>query len=104
MHVCTHPRVHVCTRALSAWGEWRPPQQQRAELVARVRADVGAFANFRRALIVERLPKTRSGKILRTALRRLAAGDHVDPPSTIDDPAILPEIAALLQSAGIAPA
>ena len=75
-----------------------------AELVARVRADVGAFANFRRALIVERLPKTRSGKILRTALRRLAAGDHVDPPSTIDDPAILPEIAALLRSAGIAPA
>ena len=74
-----------------------------AELVARVRADVGAFANFRRALVVERLPKTRSGKILRTALRRLAAGDHVDPPSTIDDPAILPEIAAHLRSAGIAP-
>ena len=59
-----------------------------------------APSRTRRALIVERLPKTRSGKILRTALRRLAAGDHVDPPSTIDDPAILPEIAAL-RSAGI---
>ena len=72
------------------------------ELVARVRADVGAFANFRRAVVVERLPKTRSGKILRTALRRLAAGEAVDPPSTIDDPAILPEISGLLREAGLA--
>jgi propionyl-CoA synthetase len=71
------------------------------ELVARVRADVGAFANFKRALVVERLPKTRSGKILRTALRRLARGEAVDPPSTIDDPAILPEIADRMRTEGI---
>jgi propionyl-CoA synthetase len=77
------------------------PETLQAELVGRVRADIGAFANFKRALVVARLPKTRSGKILRTALRRLAAGEAVDPPSTIDDPAILPEIAEAMRAAGM---
>ncbi len=63
-----------------------------AELVARVRAQVGAVACFRRAVVVQRLPKTRSGKILRRALRDLADGQNVEVPSTIDDPAILAEI------------
>ncbi|MEE4361610.1 MAG: AMP-binding protein [Pseudomonadales bacterium] len=72
-----------------------------AELVARVRHEIGAFANFRRALVVDRLPKTRSGKILRKTLRRLAAGDAVEVPSTIDDPAIVDEIAARMKTAGL---
>jgi propionyl-CoA synthetase len=75
-----------------------------AEVVAAVRRDVGAFACFRRAVVVDRLPKTRSGKILRGVLRRLARGEDVAPPSTIDDPAILPEIAAHLAGAGVRPA
>ena len=61
-----------------------------------VRERVGAFANFRRAQVVTRLPKTRSGKILRGVLRRIADGQHWEAPSTIDDPAILDEVAALL--------
>ncbi len=72
------------------------PDTLQAELVAMVRERVGAFANFRRAQVVTRLPKTRSGKILRGVLRRIADGQHWEAPSTIDDPAILDEVAALL--------
>ena len=64
----------------------------KAELVAAVRAQVGAFANFRELIRVERLPKTRSGKILRQTIRKMADGDPFEMPSTIDDPAILDEI------------
>ena len=70
-----------------------------AELVQMVRRRVGAFANFKRALVVPRLPKTRSGKILRQVIRRMADGAAFDVPSTIDDPAILDEIADALKSA-----
>ena len=72
--------------------------QLTAELVAAVRADVGAFANFRQLVRVERLPKTRSGKILRKALRQLADGVPVEVPSTIDDPAIIDEVRAVLDA------
>ena len=74
------------------------PEALKAELVAAVRADVGAFANFRELLRVERLPKTRSGKILRQTIRKMADGDPFDIPSTIDDPAIIEEIQAGLDS------
>ena len=57
-----------------------------------VRSSIGAFANFKRALIVARLPKTRSGKILRQVLRRMIDGEAFQVPSTIDDPTILTEI------------
>ena len=72
------------------------PATVEAELVQLMRARVGAFANFKRALIVPRLPKTRSGKILRQVIRKIADGVPYDVPSTIDDPAILDEIAAAL--------
>lgn len=62
------------------------------ELVAMVREQVGAVACFRRAVIVKRLPKTRSGKILRRVLRQIANGEEYAVPSTIDDPGILEEI------------
>ena len=57
-----------------------------------VRRQLGAFANFKQALVVPRLPKTRSGKILRQVIRKIADGDPYEAPSTIDDPAILAEI------------
>ena len=63
-----------------------------AELVQMVREAIGPIVNFRTALIVQRLPKTRSGKILRQILRKLADGVPFDTPSTIDDPAIIDEI------------
>lgn len=62
------------------------------ELIEMVRDKIGAVACFRRALVVERLPKTRSGKILRRVIRQIADGEEYAVPSTIDDPAILEEI------------
>lgn len=64
----------------------------KAELVAAVRQQIGALACFNQSLIVERLPKTRSGKILRKTLRQMVNGEELQVPSTIDDPAILDEI------------
>ncbi|GAB2905308.1 propionyl-CoA synthetase [Rheinheimera gaetbuli] len=72
-----------------------------AELVAMVRQEIGALACFKKAIIVARLPKTRSGKILRKLLRQIADGSQYSIPSTIDDPASLPEIAALMHSRGL---
>jgi propionyl-CoA synthetase len=68
------------------------------ELVEMVRDRIGAVACFRRALVVERLPKTRSGKILRRIIRQIADGEEYKVPSTIDDPAILEELSAQLRS------
>ena len=68
------------------------------ELVQMVRTAVGPFANFKRAVVVNRLPKTRSGKILRQVLRKLIDGVPYQMPSTIDDPGILPEIEAMLRA------
>ncbi|KPQ30372.1 MAG: propionyl-CoA synthetase [Marinobacter excellens HL-55] len=62
------------------------------ELVDMVREKIGAIACFRRAIVVDRLPKTRSGKILRRVIRQIADGETFSVPSTIDDPAILDEI------------
>jgi len=64
------------------------------DLVQQVRKEIGAFANFKLVMQVDRLPKTRSGKILRKTLRQIADGLAVEAPPTIDDPNILGEIAA----------
>jgi propionyl-CoA synthetase len=72
-----------------------------AELVAMVREEIGALACFKKAIIVPRLPKTRSGKILRKLLRQLAAGSSYTIPSTIDDPSCLAEIAQLMAEKGL---
>ena len=66
------------------------------ELVALVRERIGPVASFRDARIVLRLPKTRSGKILRASIRRIADGQPANAPATIDDPAILDEIGIVL--------
>ncbi len=66
------------------------------ELIAMVRQEIGAVAAFKEAHIVSRLPKTRSGKILRKTLRCMVDGEPYTVPSTIDDPASLDEIKAQL--------
>ncbi|QEQ96639.1 propionyl-CoA synthetase [Neptunomonas concharum] len=72
-----------------------------AELVAMVRKEIGAVACFRKAIVVQRLPKTRSGKILRKLLRQIADGNEYSVPSTIDDPASLPEIEEIMDRHGL---
>lgn len=74
----------------------RAPQDIAAELVALVRHQIGAVASLKQVEIVPRLPKTRSGKILRATMREIADGKEAVAPSTIDDPAILDEIRATL--------
>lgn len=66
------------------------------ELVKLIRDQIGAVAFFRNALVVKRLPKTRSGKILRKTIRQIADGENYTVPSTIDDPMILTEIIQVL--------
>jgi propionyl-CoA synthetase len=72
------------------------------ELVELVRDQVGAVASFRHVAIVQRLPKTRSGKILRGTMRRIADCEPDEIPATIDDPAILEEIRTALRQLGYA--
>jgi propionyl-CoA synthetase len=70
------------------------------ELVERVRASIGPIASFKTAAVVQRLPKTRSGKILRGTMKRIADGAEYTVPATIDDPIILGEIADTLKAIG----
>ena len=72
------------------------PSVLEAELVAMVRGEIGAVASFKRAVVVARLPKTRSGKVLRATMRAIADGRDFAVPSTIDDPAVLDEIGGAL--------
>jgi propionyl-CoA synthetase len=72
------------------------------ECVALVRDQIGPVAAFRHAVVVERLPKTRSGKILRATMAKIADGESFKVPATIDDPAILDEIGAALRGMGYA--
>ena len=75
--------------------------QMQEELIAIIRREIGAVAYFRQSGIVKRLPKTRSGKILRKTIRRLAIETEVLVPPTIDDPKILDEIREVMQKRGI---
>jgi len=71
-----------------------------AEVVAMVRDKIGPVAAFKSAVVIKRLPKTRSGKILRGTMQKIADCEDYKMPATIDDPAILGEIDEALQSAG----
>jgi propionyl-CoA synthetase len=71
-----------------------------AELVNRVRDGIGPVASFKAAAVVKRLPKTRSGKILRGTVKRIADGVEYTVPATIDDPVILEEIGEALRGLG----
>jgi propionyl-CoA synthetase len=81
-------------------GVHRPPQAIAEEVVQRVRDKIGPVAAFKLATVVKRLPKTRSGKILRGTMKKIADGNPYTTPPTIDDPAILGEIAQSLQTLG----
>jgi propionyl-CoA synthetase len=80
----------------------RDPADIVAETVAMVREQVGPVAVFKKATVVARLPKTRSGKILRGTMRCIADGEEYRTPATIEDPATLDEIAEALQAIGYA--
>ena len=80
----------------------RPREEIVAETVQLVRGRIGPVASFKQAAVVERLPKTRSGKILRGTMRRIADGEDYGTPATIDDPAILGEIEEALRGMGYA--
>ena len=100
----------------SAGGEFRPLRRRQlrtaqgiglAPLIIKhvieyVRENIGPVASFKTAVIVKRLPKTRSGKILRSTMRKIANSEAFTMPPTIDDPAILDEIRDALQTIGYA--
>jgi len=78
-------------------GVAREPAQIVSDLVERVRSQIGAVAAFKTAYVVPRLPKTRSGKVLRATMRAIADGQPYSVPATIDDPKVLEEIAGALK-------
>jgi propionyl-CoA synthetase len=80
----------------------RPHEEIVKEVVQMVRDRIGPVAAFKTATVVQRLPKTRSGKILRGTMQKIADSVDFKPPATIDDPAILPEIEEALQGVGYA--
>ncbi|GEL41758.1 propionyl-CoA synthetase [Methylorubrum extorquens] len=82
-------------------GVAKDPETVERELVARVREEIGPVAAFKLALTVGRLPKTRSGKILRGTMKRIADGEDYAMPPTIEDPATLEEIGDSLKARGI---
>ena len=82
-------------------GVARSPADIEKEIVKLVREKIGPVAAFKIAITVNRLPKTRSGKILRGTMKKIADGDSWNMPATIDDPAILDEIALSLKDHGI---
>jgi propionyl-CoA synthetase len=73
-------------------GAARDPARLEAELVASVRERIGPVAAFKRVCVVERLPKTRSGKVLRGTMRKIAEGEPWRTPPTIEDAGALDEI------------
>jgi len=80
----------------------RPTEEISAECVKLVRDRIGPVAAFKLCCVVDRLPKTRSGKILRATMVNIADGKEYKMPATIDDPAILDEIREALQGLGLA--
>ena len=79
----------------------RPPGEIEKECVQLVRDKIGPVASFRLAIIVQRLPKTRSGKILRGTIKKIADGDTWTMPATIEDPKVLDEIGGALKDKGV---
>ena len=78
----------------------RAPEAVVAEEIAAVRERIGPVAAFKAAAVVKRLPKTRSGKVLRGVMRRMANGEPWTMPATIDDPAILDDVRIALGRLG----
>lgn len=81
-------------------GVKRPYAEIVSEVVQMVRKEIGPVAAFKQAVVVARLPKTRSGKVLRGTMRKIADGEEFNVPSTIDDPSTLEEIGSALTTIG----
>ena len=80
----------------------RDPSEIEREIVALVREKIGPVAAFKLAITVPRLPKTRSGKILRGTMKKIADGEQWNMPATIEDPKVLDEVGEALKGKGIA--
>jgi propionyl-CoA synthetase len=78
----------------------RPHEEISKEVIIAVRNQIGPVAAFKLAVVVDRLPKTRSGKILRSTIAKIANGEVFKPPATIDDPIIIDEICEMLKTIG----
>jgi propionyl-CoA synthetase len=81
----------------------RPPTDIEKECVALIRDKIGPVAAFKLAITVARLPKTRSGKILRGTMKKIADGESWQVPATIDDPVVLEEVGVALKGKGLPP-
>ena len=81
-------------------GRDRPGTELKQELVRLMREKIGPIASFKEVLIVKRLPKTRSGKILRGTIKKIADGIPYQVPATIEDPEVLSEIRDSLHEQG----
>jgi propionyl-CoA synthetase len=79
-------------------GVQRPEADIIQEVLQMVRDQIGPVASFKKAAVVQRLPKTRSGKVLRSTIKKIADHEAYEIPSTIDDPKILSEISDILDS------
>ncbi len=90
------PLGFLCLKA----GVERPEDEIVTEAIGLVREKIGPVAAFKQAVIIQRLPKTRSGKILRGTLRKIVDGEEYNAPATIDDPEILTEITVKLGEKG----
>ncbi len=82
-------------------GVSQAPEEVERECVQLIREKIGAVASLKLVMTVARLPKTRSGKILRGTIRKIADGEEWKMPATIDDPAILDEITQVLSERGV---
>jgi propionyl-CoA synthetase len=83
-------------------GAARSPEEVVADVIQMVRAQVGPVAVFKKAVVVKRLPKTRSGKVLRATMRKIADSEEYKVPATIEDPQVLSEVESALQTLGYA--
>ncbi|MCC7252392.1 AMP-binding protein [Hyphomicrobium sp.] len=95
-------QVPIAIVVLTA-GVDRPLTEIEGEVVHLIRDRIGPVAALKRVIVAQRLPKTRSGKILRGTMRRMASGELAPTPATIEDPAVLNEIADIFATSGLAP-
>ena len=79
----------------------RPDAEIEAEVVKLVRDTIGPVAAFKQVMVVKRLPKTRSGKVLRATMRQIADGETYKVPATIDDNSVIDEITSVLAGRGM---
>ncbi len=93
-------QVPIGLAVLKTGADIGEPQLEK-EVVAMIRHDIGPLASFKHLRVVKRLPKTRSGKILRGTMRKIADGEPYTMPATIDDPVILEEIARVLHAVNL---